>query len=599
MDDKKKITLSEKLKILWKALKVSFVIKSKMSLAICLIGFGMAFFPAIISVVLERFSNIIQKFYGAPENMIVAIELLIILVIFYALQLAYDFFSTYTMAKDKIATTKYIKKQILECTCKVPYSHVENDEKFREQIAFAESYAGGRVAESIQSVVCVLQYGITFISTAYLLAKVHLLIVVVLLVTCIPSVILATIQKDETYRNSVKWMKEGVWVIHQFFMCCGTESLNEVRHLGIFPFLKERWKQYADEYREKKNALTKKHVIYNSLADILRNVVYIAVLLLAAREIYLHPDKGIGTFMLVLNASVQLQNATARIFTSAIQIYMDIYFMDDFFGLEKLYEKVAIKEKESVVDYDIRFEKVTFSYPGKTEPALQDISVTIHSGEKIAIVGENGSGKTTFVNLLCGLYTPQQGEICIGGKTVTGRLDVIRDFISVVFQDFGRYEENIRRNISISDSREEGMDEHLYEVLRMVGMDEFVKKLPNQLDEQLGVLSENGKNLSGGQWQKLVLARALNKRDAKIMILDEPTAAMDPVAETELYQNFTEVTGGRTTLLISHRLGVTRLVDRILVFKDGRIVERGSHDALMKQNGEYARMYRAQAQWYV
>lgn len=540
-DNRKKITAFEKLKILAKALKVSFLTKSKMSLVTCILGFGMAFFPAIISVGLERFSNTIQNLHGTPENIIFAIELLTMLMVFYVLQLGYEFLSAYTLAKDKISTIKYIKKQIIECICRVSYSHVENDEKFREQIAFAESYAGGRVAESIQSVVCVLQYGITFISTAYLLAKVHLLIVVVLLVTCIPSVILAAIQKDETYRTSIKWMKEGVWVIHQFFMCCGTESLNEVRHLGIFPFLKERWRKYADEYREKKNELTKKHVIYNSIADILRNVVYIAVLLLAAREIYLHPAMGIGTFMLVLNASVQLQNVTAKIFTSAIQIYTDIYFMDDFFELEKLYENVQIEAKIPVTDYDIQFEKVNFSYPGKIEPALKDISVTINSGEKIAIVGENGSGKTTFVNLLCGLYKPQQGEIRIGGKELTGRLDVVRDFISVVFQDFGKYEESIRRNISVSDRREEGQDEHLYELLRLVGLDQFVKELPNQLDE-----------------------------------LDEPTAAMDPMEETELYQNFAEVTGDKTTLLISHRLGITRLV------------ENGCHNELMEQNGEYA-----------
>lgn len=374
--------------------------------------------------------------------------------------------------------------------------------------------------------------------------------------------------------------------------------MNEVRHLGIFSFLKDRWKNFSGEYLDKKNALTKKHVIYNSIADILRNVVYIAVLLLVAKEIFAHPSLGVGTFILVLNTSGQLQRVTTQIFSVLLQIYTDIYFMDDFFSLEKLYEGDKEAEKITFDSYDICFSHINFRYPNQKADALKDVSVTIKDGEKIAIVGENGSGKTTFVNLLCGLYEPQKGKISIGGKNITGRLEVVRTLISVIFQDFGKYEETIRRNITVSDRSNEQKDEFLYSLLKMVGLDSFVKALPEQLDEGIGVLSEHGKNLSGGQWQKLVLARALNKQDARIMILDEPTAAMDPVAEADLYRNFAEVTGNKTTLLISHRLGVTRLADRILVFKNGEIVENGSHQELLEKNGEYAKMYRAQAQWY-
>lgn len=439
---------------------------------------------------------------------------------------------------------------------------------------------------------------ITFASTVWILCRVHVLIVVILLITCIPAVILAAVQKDETYRASTKWMTEGVWVIHQFFMCCGTESLNEVRHLGIFLFLKERWKKYSQEYLEKKNALTRKHVLYNSAADILRNVVYIGVLLLAAHEIFQNPGMGVGVFMLVLNSSSQFQKVTAQIFTGIVQIYSDIYFMKDFFDLEKLYHVPPVQKEKKMNGYDIDFSGITFTYPGKEVPALRDISLKIREGEKIAIVGENGSGKTTFVNLLCGLYAPQQGQVSIGGRNVNGKLDLVRNLVAVVFQDFGKYEESIRRNITVSDRSREKDDGFLYGLLKLVGLEEQVREFPDGLDEVMGVLSENGKNLSGGQWQKLALARALNRSEAKIMILDEPTAAMDAEAETELYRNFTDVTGDRTTLLISHRLGVTKLVDRILVFKDGCVIENGSHQELMEQKGEYARMYQAQAEWY-
>lgn len=581
-----------------RALKVSFHTKSRLSRAICVLGFGMAFFPALISLELEQFSNSVQELAEGSGTVKSSLALLGLLIGLYILQLGYEFLRAYALAKDKLATTRYIKEKIIQCTCRVPYSYVENDSRFREQIAFAESYAGGRVAESMQAVVSVLQYAITFASTVWILCRVHVLIVVILLITCIPAVILAAVQKDETYRASTKWMTEGVWVIHQFFMCCGTESLNEVRHLGIFLFLKERWKKYSQEYLEKKNALTRKHVLYNSAADILRNVVYIGVLLLAAHEIFQNPGMGVGVFMLVLNSSSQFQKVTAQIFTGIVQIYSDIYFMKDFFDLENLYHVPPVQEEKKMNGYDIDFSGITFTYPGKEVPALRDISLRIREGEKIAIVGENGSGKTTFVNLLCGLYAPQQGQVSIGGRNVNGKLDLVRNLVAVVFQDFGKYEESIRRNITVSDRSREKDDGFLYGLLKLVGLEEQVREFPDGLDEVMGVLSENGKNLSGGQWQKLALARALNRSEAKIMILDEPTAAMDAEAETELYRNFTDVTGDRTTLLISHRLGVTKLVDRILVFKDGCVIENGSHQELMEQKGEYARMYQAQAEWY-
>lgn len=142
---------------------------------------------------------------------------------------------------------------------------------------------------------------------------------------------------------------------------------------------------------------------------------------------------------------------------------------------------------------DICFSHINFRYPDQKEDTLKDVSVTIKSGEKIAIVGENGSGKTTFVNLLCGLYTPQKGEISIGQKNITGELEVVRTLISLIFQDFGKYEETIRRNITVSDRSNEQKDKFLYSILKLVGLDTFVRKLPEQLDEGIGVLSENGK----------------------------------------------------------------------------------------------------------
>ena len=229
---------------------------------------------------------------------------------------------------------------------------------------------------------------------------------------------------------------------------------------------------------------------------------------------------------------------------------------------------------------------------------LKQINVTIHPGEKIAIVGENGSGKSTFVNLLCGMFSPRQGAVYVGGETVDSRLSSVRDTVSVVFQDFGHYETTIRENISLSDQSRQASDAEILQTAKQVNALDVINQQPKGLDEPLGVYSANSRTLSGGQWQKLALLRAAYRDRAKIMILDEPTAALDPLAETELYRDFAAITGDRTTILISHRLGITSVVDRILVFCDGEIIEDGSHQKLMEQDGHYAALYRAQAQWY-
>ncbi len=247
---------------------------------------------------------------------------------------------------------------------------------------------------------------------------------------------------------------------------------------------------------------------------------------------------------------------------------------------------------------DIAFDHVDFAYPNTETDVLHDITVRILGGEKIAVVGENGSGKSTFISLLCGMFDPGAGKITVGGIDAAQDPAAARAAVSVVFQDFAHYEATLRENITVSDKRRNAADGEIMELLRKINVSDVVEAQPNGLDEMVGSFSDRANNLSGGQWQKISIARAAYRQDAKIMILDEPTSALDPVAEAQLYRNFASLTGDKTTILISHRLGITALVDRILVFRDGRIVEDGSHKELMAKNGHYAQMYLAQAQWY-
>lgn len=263
--------------------------------------------------------------------------------------------------------------------------------------------------------------------------------------------------------------------------------------------------------------------------------------------------------------------------------------------------KVPMDRLETVssADSGIRFEHVTFTYPGQKEPALRDVSFTLESGIKMALVGHNGSGKSTLIKLLCGLYQPDSGRILIDGRDVTElNPKTLQRFFSVIFQDYGRYFFTVQENVELGDvekARRAGdMREQEVRAALQKGLAEG---LAGMLRQPLGNLSPEGVELSGGQWQRLALSRACY-RDCQVLVLDEPTAALDPVAENELYANFVEMMKGRSCILISHRLAVARYTDRILVLQKGVLIEEGDHASLMGENGVYASMYRAQSHWY-
>lgn len=246
---------------------------------------------------------------------------------------------------------------------------------------------------------------------------------------------------------------------------------------------------------------------------------------------------------------------------------------------------------------DITFEHVFFRYLDAEADTLRDLSFHIRAGEKLALVGLNGAGKTTCVKLMCGLYHPTGGRILINGKDMSklSRDEYYRLF-SVVFQEANFMPFTIAQNVS---GAMEDMDrERVKSCLELAGLWDRVQKLPYGMDSLLNrELNEDGVELSGGERQKLLLAKALYKK-AFVVILDEPTAALDPIAENELYQSYGELTEGRTSLYISHRLSSTRFCDRILFLENGRITETGNHEALMAAKGAYAHMYEVQSHYY-
>jgi ATP-binding cassette subfamily B protein len=242
---------------------------------------------------------------------------------------------------------------------------------------------------------------------------------------------------------------------------------------------------------------------------------------------------------------------------------------------------------------------VSFTYPGSTEPVLKDISLHLRPGSSLALVGENGSGKTTLIKLLTRLYDPSSGRVLLDGLDLREwDATALRQRIGVIFQDFARYQLLVGENVGAGDASSFEDESRWREAAAKGQAAEFIERLPSGYQTQLGQWFKDGRELSGGQWQKIALSRAFMRTGADVLVLDEPTAAMDARAEAEVFEHFRQLASDRITILISHRFSTVRMADHIVVLERGRIVEQGSHEQLMELGGTYASLFTLQAKGY-
>lgn len=295
------------------------------------------------------------------------------------------------------------------------------------------------------------------------------------------------------------------------------------------------------------------------------------------------------------------QNAVTNSLTAINGMYEDNLYLSNL--TEYLEHKVPEQTGEATSGPTptdgIRFEQVSFTYPGSETPALKDVTLHIRPGESLAIVGENGSGKTTLIKLLTRLYKPTSGKITLEGLDLNDwDINTLRNKIGVIFQDFARYQLLVGENIGIGDVDDLSEEERIEEAARKGMAEEFVKDLPNAYQTQLGTWFKDGKELSGGQWQKIALSRAFMRNKADVLILDEPTAAIDARAEAEIFSHFRDLTANKISIIISHRFSTVRMADHIIVLEKAEIQEEGSHQELLASEGQYATLFKLQAQGY-
>ena len=375
----------------------------------------------------------------------------------------------------------------------------------------------------------------------------------------------------------------------------------DIRIFGLKPWLMEVWQKSFQLY-ESFLRRREKHYFLTNLADfllsLLRNGISYAYLL----HLTLTEGLSASTFLLYFTAAsgfTQWITGILEQFTTLSKASLEISVVREFLEWPEGFQLTGGDPIPDAVNgtYELQLEHVTYRYPGAAEDTIHDLSLTLHRGEKVALVGLNGAGKTTLVKLLCGFLDPTQGTVRLNGVDIRklNRRAYYKLF-SAVFQEFSLLEATVAENVA---QQVEGIDEEkVWQCLENAGLSDAVRALPQGLKTHLGrSIYDDGTELSGGQTQRLMLSRALY-RDGAVLVLDEPTAALDPITESEIYLKYSEMTQGKTSLFISHRLASTRFCDRIILLENGSIAEEGSHEALLQRGGSYAKLFSVQRRYY-
>ncbi len=377
----------------------------------------------------------------------------------------------------------------------------------------------------------------------------------------------------------------------------GRQAAAEIRMFGFGPWLIDRADALWSKISRKRMGVAKKEAGLGLISDGLNTLTNIAAITFSLGILFAG-RATIGAYASFFYAIEQLQGHYRSLVWGASIIYDDLRYVQDYFGFVDRPSGGSAKSRplSKPLQTGIFFQDVSFVYPGSDLPALSNLNLNIRPGERVAVVGENGAGKSTLVKLILGLFVPTDGRILVDGVDIR---EVAPDEwlrrTGVVFQDYNRYELTIRENIACGWM--DGESGAVEEAAAKSGADQVAETLSNGLETPLGKTYREGTELSIGQWQKLAIARAY-MRPAEILVLDEPASALDARAEADVYDHFARIARNRTVLLISHRLGSCRLADRILLLGDGRLVEEGSHRELLELNGQYAELYRNQAEWY-
>jgi ATP-binding cassette subfamily B protein len=465
----------------------------------------------------------------------------------------------------------------------------------------AQQEATFRPTRIVSGLVQIGQNAISLLGVTGLLLTFNPYLALVLFAAALPAAIVRVLYTRKLYNFEQEQTKQErrAWYYH--WILTSVEHAKEVRIFALGSFFKQRYHDLRQVLRDGRLTITRRRTFADFFVQAFAAIAVFGTLAYAA-YMTIQGRITLGDLIAIFMGFQIGLTALQSILRGLAGLYEDNLFLTNFYQFLELKPAIIAPSDPvpvpSQIKQGIRFHEVNFAYPNSTQPILDRVDLSLSPGEVIALVGENGSGKTTIIKLLCQLYNPNQGKITLDGVDLR-QMDPLewRRQISIVFQDYVHYQLRAWENIWLGNVKAEPEITRIKQAALAVGADRVIQSLAHGYDSQLGHWFESGSELSTGEWQKVALARAFF-RDARIIVLDEPTSSLDPLAETELFMQFRKLIQERSAILISHRFSTVQMADCIYVLNQGKIVEWGNHQDLLHLNGQYARLYQAQTEHY-
>ncbi|MCL2007070.1 MAG: ABC transporter ATP-binding protein/permease [Treponema sp.] len=505
------------------------------------------------------------------------------------------------ISRISLSLQRKIKPRFVKIHAALDYMHIERAESW-ELISRVSRDPVKSIIDGFNGITAMVHIIVSVISVLVLIMSRVWWAALIISAFSVPLFWLSILAGRKNYKAHVDAEKFNRRTEYLDEVLTGRDASEERSLFGYTDYVSKLWyEQYEAGRKLRLKVLAKMFVILKSSSMLLFLVSLLIALTLIPSVIA--GALSAGMYMGIIAAVFSLINNLGWMMSDSLEQVSKVReYMKDltaFHNLSSSPENLDLPLSDVPEFNSLEFRNVRFKYPGGQSNVLDGMSFTLKRGRSYAFVGSNGAGKTTVTRLLTGLYSDYEGQILINGKELREYpAGSIKTLFSVVYQDFARYYVSLKENITLGDITGNNTDEQIRKTASLAGLDEIIAELKNGIESPLGKIKEEGQDLSGGQWQRIAIARSLLSR-SPVKILDEPTAALDPISESRLYEEFGKLMAGKTGIFISHRLGSTKLADEILVISEGKVTERGTHNELLALNGQYARMFESQRSWYL
>ncbi len=575
----------------------------------------MAIFDGIMPVIGSLISaNLLNKLYIVLTHLNIHGEVAPFSLILFplVLQFAFLFFRSLVNNINTIinrtsgeVVTNHIKRKIMQKARELDISSYDMPD-FYERLENANREASIRPINVLNSTFSIVSAIISIVSYIIILSTVAWWASLVTIAFAIPSAIINFKYRRKNFMYMRRNSKERRQLNYYSGLTIDKNTVKEVRLFDLNDTFEKKYDEVFQKYYKGHKKLIKAEGFWHIALSFVSTSINCLLFLFIANGVRIGTIAEIGQYSLYSGALNSISGGINTLISTSSGIYEGTLFIENMIIFMNEEKKIAPLDKENIIPvergkgHSIEFRNVSFSYPGKERKVLKNVSFKLDAGDTAVLVGLNGAGKTTLIKLLTRLYDPTEGEIYFDGRDIRyyDPSELYKVF-GIIFQDFGRYAFTAGENIAFGEISREKDAKAIREAASQSGADEFIEKLPEAYDTPLmRIFEQEGLELSVGQWQKLSIARAFY-RNSDILILDEPTASLDPLAEQEIYDQFDKLRKDKTTLFVSHRLSSATVADKIIVLKDGEISEIGCHDELMEKKGDYYTLFSTQARRYI